>query len=145
MGRLARDVLVADHSSALLDRFFNNLGCLGIPGIKLYNENTQKESQGKFRTEEVGEMDLLLVAPNNDLIVVELKKSSTDKTIGQVCRYMGWVKHRVANTGQNVRGIIVTQDYDHRLAYAANVIPNLTIKKVSISFNITSGELELPQ
>jgi len=89
--------------------------------------------------------DLLLLSADDDLLVVELKKSGTDKTIGQICRYMGWVKHRLAEDGQNVRGIVVTQDYDHRLAYAANVIPDVTVKKVAISFSVTSEGLELPE
>jgi RecB family endonuclease NucS len=44
-------------------------------------------------TTEVGEMDLLLQGTNGELIVVELKKSGTDRTIGQILRYMGWVTH----------------------------------------------------
>lgn len=124
---------------------FNNLNCLEISGAKLYDENIQKESQGKYRTDEVGEIDFLLISPDNNLIVVELKKSGTDKTIGQICRYMGWVKHRLAKPGQKVKGIIVTQDYDHRLAYAASVIPDLVVKKVAISFSVSAEGLELPE
>ena len=77
--------------------------------------------------------------------MIELKKAGTDKTVGQICRYMGWVRHRLAKHGQEVRGIIVTQDYDHRLSYAATVVSNLSVKRIQISFNITSEEPELPE
>jgi len=124
---------------------FNNLSCLGIPSVKLYDSSVQQETQGKYRTDEVGEMDLLLKSKNNDIYVIELKKAGTDKTVGQICRYMGWVKHRIAKKGQIVNGIIVTQDYDHRLSYAANVVNNLKVKKIQVSFKVTSEQLELPE
>lgn len=124
---------------------FNNLQCLGIPGVKLYDEDIQQESQGKYRTDEVGEIDILLKSSNNDIYVVELKKAGTDKTVGQICRYMGWVQHRLAQNNETVFGMIVTQDYDHRLVYASQVVNNLAVKRIQISFKIKSEESELPE
>lgn len=124
---------------------FNNLTCLGIAGLRLYDPESQADTQGKYRTDEVGEIDILLKTPKGDIVVVELKKSGTDKTIGQICRYMGWVKHRLATEGQTVQGIVVTQDYDQRLAYAAHAVPGLLVKKVQVSFAVSSDELRLPE
>jgi len=124
---------------------FNNLPCLGISGVKLFDPSIQRETQGKYRTDEVGEIDLLLKSANDDIYVIELKKAGTDKTVGQICRYMGWVRHRLAKDNQRVRGIIVTQDYDYRLSYAASVVNDLTVKRIQISFNITSETPELPE
>lgn len=124
---------------------FNNLQSLGIPGVKLYDPSIQQDTQGKYRTEEVGEIDLLLKSSSNDLYVVEMKKAGTDKTVGQICRYMGWAKHRLARQGQKVHGIIVTQDYDHRLSYAATVVNNLAVRRIQVAFTITSEEPELPE
>lgn len=124
---------------------FNNLPCLGISGVKLFDPSIQRETQGKYRTDEVGEIDLLLKSANDDIYVIELKKAGTDKTVGQICRYMGWVRHRLAKDNQRVRGIIVTQDYDYRLSYAASVVNDLTVKRIQISFNSTSETPELPE
>lgn len=124
---------------------FNNIACLGIPNARLYDGSLQSEKQGKYWTGEVGEIDLLLRSSNNDIYVVELKKTGTDKTVGQIARYMGWVKHRLAKNGETVYGIIVTQDYDHRLSYAATVVNNLCVKRIHVAFTINSEQSDLPE
>lgn len=44
-------------------------------------------------------------------VVIELKKSQTsDDTIGQLTRYMGWVMDKKGD--ENVRGIIISANYD---------------------------------
>jgi hypothetical protein len=124
---------------------FNNLNCLGLDVPELVQPERQIALQGKYTTDEVGEMDLLLRVRGGDLVVVELKKSGTDRTIGQILRYMGWVRHRLAKPGQTVRGLIVTQDHDDRLTYAASMVPNLTVKRVALSFTVNTEDLSLPQ
>jgi hypothetical protein len=47
---------------------------------------------------------------------------------------MGWVKKNLAKEGQNVRGIIITREYDVRLSLAASTNPNIKIKYYGIKF-----------
>ena len=71
----------------------------------------------------------------NALVVIELKRGQTsDATVGQVLRYMSWVREYVAAEGQDVRGIIVAHEIDDALRYAARGLPNVTVKKYDVSF-----------
>src|SRR5207244_1345898 len=56
---------------------------------------------------DIGKIDLLVRdKKSKGYIVIELKKGQpSDDTVGQVLRYMGWVKEHLAN-GQEVNGII---------------------------------------
>jgi hypothetical protein len=63
---------------------------------------------------------------NNCYVVIELKKNQTsDDTIGQVTRYMGWIKDKKGDS--NVKGIIIAAEFDQKLEYALKVIPNIQV------------------
>ena len=69
----------------------------------------------------VGKSDLICTDENGALVVIELKRGMTyDETIGQVLRYVGWVKENIAGDGQDVQGWIVAGDYDEHLRLAAS-------------------------
>ena len=72
------------------------------------------------------------------LVVVELKRGrSADRVIGQVARYMGWVRAHIATHGQDVEGIVVVHEHDDRLRYAAASVPGLTILTYQITFRLS--------
>jgi hypothetical protein len=74
--------------------------------------------KGRQYPTEVGRIDLLCLTPDGQFVVIEFKKDETsDKIIGQIFRYMGWVR---INFSRNklVRGIIVARDFDYKLQYA---------------------------
>jgi hypothetical protein len=81
--------------------------------------------------------------------VIELKRDRVpDKTIGQILRYMGWIKQNLT-TGGKVRGIIVGQRLSDKLIYACHGLQHpdpglLTLKEidVNISLAIESRKLE---
>ncbi len=58
-------------------------------------------------------IDFLCLEKNTgDFVVVELKRGkSSDSTVGQLLRYMSWVKENLAKTNQKVRGIIIATTY----------------------------------
>lgn len=87
-------------------------------GLKLADKRIQQQfAMGPG----VGRSDLICVNEKGDLIVVELKRGMTsDETIGQVLRYVGWVKENIAEDGQNVQGWIIAGDYDEHLRLAAS-------------------------
>jgi hypothetical protein len=129
--------ITASLESMLEDFIANNLSALE-PGLRLYND--EDGVPGRQYTTEVGTIDLLCVDPNNTLVVVELKKGrETDRVIGQISRYIGWVKAKIAKDSRDVRGIVVvhkpTDKYpkDERLEYAILANPNLKLRYYEIS------------
>jgi hypothetical protein len=86
----------------------------------------------------IGRLDLLCIdASTNDFVVVELKRGhSADRVVGQVARYMGWVRRHLATTSQGVEGIVVAREHDDRLRYAAAAVPGLTILTYSVTFRL---------
>jgi endonuclease len=86
----------------------------------------------------VGRLDLLCIdTTTNDLVVVELKRGhSADRVVGQVARYMGWVRTHLAAAGQGVEGIVVAREHDDRLRYAAAALPGLTIFNYTVTFEL---------
>jgi hypothetical protein len=75
----------------------------------------------------------------------ELKRdASPDKTIGQLSRYMGWVKQKLANTGKTeVYGVIVAAKVPHNLRYGASVFPNVHLFEYEVDFKLKPAH-ELP-
>jgi hypothetical protein len=64
-----------------------------------------------------------------NFVVIELKRDQTeDEVIGQLSRYMGWVKeHRAAPAGAAVRGIIVVHEVSPKLRAAASAHDNVAL------------------
>jgi RecB family endonuclease NucS len=71
-------------------------------------------------------------------VVIELKKhQASDKTIGQLARYMGWVKENMAKNG-TVKGVIISHISDEKLHYAPQAIPNVELFLYKISFSLSA-------
>jgi restriction system protein len=88
----------------------------------------------QYRTD-VGIIDLLVKdKETRQFVVIELKKGQTsDDTVGQVARYMGWVKKNLAE-GLDVKGIIISGANDKRLQYALQVVSNVELFVYKVSF-----------
>ena len=73
----------------------------------------------------VGRLDFLCSDRSaNALIVVELKRGRpSDKVVGQVARYIGYVRTHLAKPGQPVEGLIIAHDADEPLLYAVAAFP----------------------
>jgi len=99
----------------------NALEGLGFGKLALFAPNEQEHKIGKYNTGEVGEIDLLL-RNDNMIIVVELKRKGIDDTVGQICRYVGWVEENLKQANEKVYGVIVAQEIDKRLRYAIKPI-----------------------
>ena len=86
---------------------------------------------------DIGRIDILAKnKSNNSYVVIELKRNQTsDDTIGQLTRYMGWVKEKFNDN--NVSGIIVAGDYDKKLDYARKMVPNIEILKYEVDFKLS--------
>jgi RecB family endonuclease NucS len=96
----------------------------------------EKKIPGRQYPTDIGTIDLLCIDKDQTFVIIEIKKEKgSDKTIGQITRYMGWVKQNLANN-QEVRGIIVVHEVDKRLEYSASVLSNVEIKyyKIDLKF-----------
>ena len=103
--------------------------------IELYKTDEQNGRQFPAGTWSI---DFLAIDKDkNDLVVIELKRGKTsDSTVGQLLRYINWVKENVAEKGQNVRGIIIAKDVDKALNYAVKNLENVAVKTYKIDFQL---------
>jgi len=103
--------------------------------LELYQD---EENIGRQYPTTIGNIDLLAVNhEKQEIVIIELKKGRTsDVVIGQILRYMGWVKENLAKKGYSVKGIIIAKDKDERLEYALKLIPNVNLYLYNISFEL---------
>ena len=84
--------------------------------------------EAKFNAGPVGQIDLLAQHREKPKwLVIELKKdTSPDNTIGQILRYMGWIKKNHAGNDEEVEGLIISGfPPDDWIRYALLVTPNV--------------------
>ena len=96
------------------------------------------EPVGQQYPTDTGPMDLLAVKKDkSELLVVELKRGkASDVVVGQVLRYMGFVKEDLAEPNQAVRGVIIALEDDLRIRRALAVIPSIQFFRYQISFKL---------
>jgi restriction system protein len=104
-------------------------------------EDTQGNKAQQYQTE-VGPIDILAVeADSNSFIVIELKKARTsDQVVGQILRYMGWVKKNLCKDGQGVKGIVICREADEKLSYALDMTKGLGIEIKYYEVKFSLGE-----
>lgn len=92
-----------------------------MKGLKTYHD--EKGIPGRQYPTDIGTIDLLCIDNNKKFVVIEIKKETgSDKTVGQITRYMGWIKKNLANN-KEVRGIIIVHEIDERLEYSSSATP----------------------
>lgn len=92
----------------------------------------------KYQTDQVGEIDLLAKHKSEPRwLVIELKRNQTsDATVGQVLRYMGWVEEHLASDGEIVEGLIVAHSGDEKIRYALRHTSGVSLKLYEIDFRL---------
>src|SRR5690606_2339087 len=95
---------------------------------------------GQYDTQTVGIMDMLCIDEHNNFLVIEIKRRSTDKTIGQILRYMGWTKEELCKDGQKVNGLIVAERKDTHLEFALKIIPEVNFRKLGLEITLGNPE-----
>jgi len=105
--------------------------------LKIFEDENGNLGQQYF-TEDVGYIDILAKDAKNNFVVIELKKGrKNDEVIGQVLRYMGWVRKNLCKNGENVRGLIIVRDKDSKLEYALKEISDkVEVKRYNVSFRL---------
>jgi hypothetical protein len=92
----------------------------------------------------VGRLDFLCRdLDNGALVAIELKRGRpTDQVVGQLARYMGWLRQHLAEAGQAVDGIIVAHDIDPKLQYATAAVAGATAMAYDIAFRLIDASLK---
>lgn len=119
------DFLVQNWKSTELGKHYN-----------IYEEDG--EMVGKQYESDTGPIDILAISKDKkELLVVELKKGRvSDVVVGQVQRYMGYVKDELAEAGQTVRGVIIAFEDDIKIHRALSVAQNIDFYTYKIQFKL---------
>jgi len=93
---------------------------------------------GQQYPSDTGPLDILAVSKDKrTLLVVELKKGRvSDHVVGQIQRYMGFIKSELAEDYQEVKGVIIALDDDIRIKRALSVATNIDFYKYEVSFRL---------
>jgi len=91
---------------------------------------------GQQYPSDTGPIDILAISKDKkELLVVELKKGRiSDVVVGQIQRYMGYVKDELAEPNQRVSGVIIALEDDIRLQRALSVTQNISFMTYEVKF-----------
>jgi restriction system protein len=105
----------------------------------IYEEDGELVGQ-QYETD-TGRIDVLAISKDRrEILVVELKKGRvSDTVVGQIQRYMGYVKEELAEEGQAVKGVIIALEDDIRLRRALSVAPNIEFYRYKVRFELFKG------
>lgn len=120
----------------LRDFIAHNIETIYIDGkrLKLYVDPIGRDGI-EFQTD-VGAIDILATDAEGAFVVFELKRGRVpDQAIGQIARYMGWLKKTIARD-RPVLGIIVAKEISENLRFAIAAIPNVSLFEYEVSFTL---------
>ena len=120
--------LVANWNQTLLSKEFS-----------IYEEDG--EPVGQQYATDAGPIDVLAISKDKKrLLVVELKRGrASDVVVGQVLRYMGFVKEQIAEDDQTVEGAIIALEDDQKMRWALLSVPSISFYRYEISFKLVKG------
>jgi endonuclease len=106
------------------------------PGLTLYQD------EGITGVEfDVGgrRIDILAIDAKGSLVVIELKVSrGYDRVVGQLMRYMAWIRKNQAEPNQQVRGVIVAREIGEDLLLACSLLPGIKLLEYELSLKLKS-------
>ena len=99
------------------------------------------ETAGQQYQTDTGSIDILAIRKNKkEYLVVELKKGrASDRVLGQVLRYMGYVQEEMAKNGEVVKGVIVALDDDQKIKRALSVANNIEFYQYRVDFKLSKS------
>lgn len=120
--------LVANWNQTILSKEFS-----------IYEEDG--EPVGQQYATDAGPIDVLAISKDRKrLLVVELKRGRvSDVVVGQVLRYMGFVKEQIAENDQTVEGAIIALEDDQKLRWALLSVPSISFYRYQVSFKLVKG------
>ena len=96
---------------------------------------------GQQYPSDTGPIDILAISKDKKtLLVVELKRGrASDRVVGQIQRYMGYVKDELAEADQQVKGVIIALEDDLRIRRALSVAQNIEFYRYQLSFKLNKS------
>lgn len=104
-----------------------------FPGWRIYALNVNADGSAyegrpkgiRYRTD-AGEIDILCLDAEDNLVVVELKRDKApDKVVAQTDRYIAWVEKTLAQPNQKVWGLIIARSLNTHLMYTLSKRTNI--------------------
>jgi restriction system protein len=141
---VATDETIEDPSAFALEKHLEDFLVQNWSLTELgrnYDIYEDDENFGQQFETDTGPIDILAVSKDKKiLLVVELKKGrASDVVIGQIQRYMGYVKEELAEKGQTVRGVIIALEDDLRIRRSLAVATNIEFYRYQVSFKLVKA------
>ena len=82
-------------------------------------------------------IDILAKDKENNYVVIELKVSrGYDRVVGQILRYMAWIRKNHAEENQKVRGTIIAREISDDLLLACSETKNVELYEYNLSVSL---------
>ena len=111
----------------------------------IYSEPGDDAAGYEYPTD-VGRIDILAKHKSRlEWLVIELKRGqSTDQTVGQVLRYMGWMERHMAAPGETVKGMIISRTVDKAMLYAVNAVGDnrISVMQYEVHFRLKAAKFD---
>ena len=123
-----------NHLEAFIVRNWSQIRPLDEYEIYQGNEVSGRQ----YNCMEAGIIDILAISKDETkFLVIELKRGrASDAAVGQILRYMGYVKEFVADSNQTVHGIIIALEDDRKMQWALSAVNNIEFYRYEIAFNL---------
>jgi restriction system protein len=133
---------VEDPNEFVLEKYLedfivSNFDTIFKGQLKIYED--AEGNDGQQYSTDIGPIDILAVeTKSKSFVVIELKKGRpSDQVVGQILRYMGWVKKNLCTNGQSVKGLIICREPDPKLSYALEMTINIDVRYYNVSFKLS--------
>lgn len=112
------------------------------PGLSLYSDEGMAGIEfpvgGRF-------IDILAIDRNGGFVIIELKVSKGyDRVIGQLLRYVNWIRQNLADPGQKVRGAIIAKRITEDLRLATSSLAEVSLFEYELSVSLRPVEAAAP-
>lgn len=132
---------VEDPSEFVLEKYLedfivSNFDTIFKGRLRVFEDS--EGNDGQQYVTDIGSIDILAIdEEKKEYVVIELKKGrASDRVVGQILRYMGWVKRNLCEHGQAVKGLVICREHDPKLTYALEMTNNIGVRYYSVSFKL---------
>ncbi|TCZ65185.1 endonuclease NucS domain-containing protein [Flaviaesturariibacter aridisoli] len=139
---ISTDETVEDPSVFALEKHLEDFLVMNWKQTELGRDYDIYEEDGELVGQQypsdTGPIDILAISKDKKtILVVELKKGRvSDNVVGQIQRYMGYVKEELAEDDQRVKGVIIGLSDDLRIRRALSVTNNIEFYRHQVSFKL---------
>ena len=139
---IATDEAVEDPSLFAMEKHLEDFLIQNWAQTEVGQEYDIYEEEGELKGQQyptdTGPMDILAVSKDEQtLLVVELKRGrASDVVVGQILRYMGYVKEELIEDHQTVKGAIIALEDDQRIRRALAMVPDIDFYCYKVQFEL---------